>query len=182
MSKARRSRFKLRLKPISLTKKTINRVVPQEPAPATDDHHGAFNEEKMFQISEHLYMSGYKRAKDLHALRQRQIGHVFNLSAHKCGNHFPESVDYTSYSIRDNESFDLKSQLSVIVNQITRRIREGKRVLVHCKKGVSRAPSVIIAYLILEKDLKFQQAYDLVRSINCKIEPNFGFLTQLMSL
>ena len=182
MSKARRSRFKLRLKPISLTKKTINTVLPQEIAPVTDDHHGVFNEDKMFQISEHLYMSGYNRARDLQTLTRQHIGHVFNLSAHKCANNFQDSVEYTSYSIRDNESFDLKSQLSLIVRQISRRIREGKKVLVHCKKGVSRAPSVIIAYLILEKNLLFQQAYDLVRSINSKIEPNFGFLTQLMSL
>jgi protein-tyrosine phosphatase len=56
--------------------------------------------------------------------------------------------------------------------------KEGKQVLVHCAGGVSRSPTLVIAYLMLEKGWPFQEAltYVLMRR---EVDPNDGFRQQL---
>ncbi|XP_053956699.1 dual specificity protein phosphatase 19 [Anastrepha ludens] len=56
------------------------------------------------------------------------------------------------------------------------------RVLVHCNAGVSRAASVVIGYLMLERDMLFEDAYALVKSQRECIQPNAGFIEQLKNL
>ncbi|XP_058509193.1 dual specificity protein phosphatase 19-like [Solea solea] len=54
-------------------------------------------------------------------------------------------------------------------------------VLVHCNTGVSRAPSVVIAYLMSRDGRSFDDALSLVRSARPASSPNPGFLDQLKS-
>ncbi|XP_014097146.3 dual specificity protein phosphatase 19 [Bactrocera oleae] len=56
------------------------------------------------------------------------------------------------------------------------------RVLVHCNAGVSRAASIVIAYLILVRGMLFDDAYALVKSKRECIQPNVGFIKQLKKL
>ncbi|XP_029405059.2 dual specificity protein phosphatase 19 [Bactrocera dorsalis] len=56
------------------------------------------------------------------------------------------------------------------------------RVLVHCNAGVSRAASIVIAYLILVCGMPFDVAYALVKSKRECIQPNIGFIKQLKQL
>ena len=55
----------------------------------------------------------------------------------------------------------------------------GGTVLVHCNAGVSRAPTVVIAYLMAEYGKSFKEAYDCVKEKRSFIRPNEGFLQQL---
>ncbi|XP_054085948.1 dual specificity protein phosphatase 19 [Zeugodacus cucurbitae] len=56
------------------------------------------------------------------------------------------------------------------------------RVLVHCNAGVSRAASIVIAYLILVRGMRYDAAYTLVKSKRECIQPNVGFIKQLKQL
>eukprot|EP00494_Astrolonche_serrata_P031319 UN31588 len=58
------------------------------------------------------------------------------------------------------------------------------RVLVHCYKGVSRAPSFVIGYLMLKESSTncacvYEKIYNYVKSKRNKINPNVGFVKQL---
>jgi len=53
--------------------------------------------------------------------------------------------------------------------------------MVHCNAGISRSPSVIIAFLMKYKKIKLNEAFDLVRSKRKSICPNPGFWEQLKS-
>lgn len=63
-------------------------------------------------------------------------------------------------------------------------IEEARRnkcnVLVHCQAGISRAPSIVIAYLMRSKQLGFRKAFKTVQKRRIIIDPNFGFCFQLM--
>lgn len=59
---------------------------------------------------------------------------------------------------------------------------QGGRVLVHCNAGISRSPTVCIAYLMITKELTFVEAYDLVKSKRPCIQPNAGFMKQLREI
>lgn len=54
-------------------------------------------------------------------------------------------------------------------------------VLVHCLAGVSRSVTVTLAYLMHERSLSLEEAFQLVRIRKPDISPNFHFLRQLHS-
>ena len=64
-----------------------------------------------------------------------------------------------------------------------RFIKEAKEqngsILVHCKIGVSRSASCVIAYLMKEYKLHIRQALEKVREQRPIVDPNEGFLRQL---
>ncbi|GAA6061410.1 hypothetical protein JCM10212_004468 [Sporobolomyces blumeae] len=59
--------------------------------------------------------------------------------------------------------------------------RRGGKTLVHCKVGVSRSASIVIAYLMKEVALDLASAYLLTRSrrLNILIQPNLPFMAAL---
>lgn len=60
--------------------------------------------------------------------------------------------------------------------------RPGNKVLVHCNAGISRASSVIIAYLIKHQGMSYKQALEQVRQNRSSARPNAGFEAQLLKL
>lgn len=60
------------------------------------------------------------------------------------------------------------------------RVRQGKRVLVHCQCGVSRSASLVVAYgLYKNPQLTVQEAYDAVKNRSRWIGPNMNLIYQL---
>ncbi len=55
-------------------------------------------------------------------------------------------------------------------------------MLVHCNAGLSRAPSVVIAYLRKEEGLSWEEAWEKVKEARPGMKPNVGFVKQLKAL
>ena len=63
---------------------------------------------------------------------------------------------------------------------IDNRVRQEKRVLVHCQCGVSRSASLVVAYgLYRNPQLTVQEAYDTVKNRSRWIGPNMNLIYQL---
>ena len=63
---------------------------------------------------------------------------------------------------------------------IDNRVRQNKRVLVHCQCGVSRSASLVVAYgLYKNPQLTVQEAYDAVKFRSRWIGPNMNLIYQL---
>lgn len=63
---------------------------------------------------------------------------------------------------------------------IDNRVRQNKRVLVHCQCGVSRSASLVVAYgLYKNPQLTVQEAYDAVKFRSKWIGPNMNLIYQL---
>ncbi|MCJ1365137.1 hypothetical protein MMC16_004257 [Acarospora aff. strigata] len=60
------------------------------------------------------------------------------------------------------------------------RVRQGKRILIHCQCGVSRSASLVVAYgLYKNPEMSVQDAYDTVKKRSRWIGPNMNLIYQL---
>lgn len=59
--------------------------------------------------------------------------------------------------------------------------RQGTCVLVHCKMGVSRSASTVIAYAMKEYEWTLEQALKHVKERRSIVQPNAGFMRQLQT-
>lgn len=75
-------------------------------------------------------------------------------------------------------------------HRISRKIREvfsssfcrknHSKCLVHCKMGVSRSASTVIAYAMKEFGWSLEKAYNYVKQKRSIARPNAGFMRQLL--
>ena len=170
--------LKLRLKKLTLT----NQSEIESPTVPECIIKAAFKCQKLYQVTPLLFMSSYKNAKDASNLRTNGISHVINLTSHHCPNLHSNQVTYSSFALSDNVHFDLLSNLDEILKTIKRKNEENKKVLIHCRMGISRAPSVVIALLMKYSNMKLDSAFEFLQEINPKVSPNLGFLMQLKKL
>lgn len=83
--------------------------------------------------------------------------------------------------VEDLESADLGAHFDAVADRIAREARKGGRSLVHCVAGVSRSPSLVLAYLVKHAHMTLAEAYDHVRALRPCICPNAGFWRQLIA-
>ncbi|OAX34111.1 phosphatases II [Rhizopogon vinicolor AM-OR11-026] len=81
--------------------------------------------------------------------------------------------------ILDKPSADLRPHLEGACQYIAHALQTGGNVLVHCQQGVSRSPAIVIAYLIHDLGMSYEQAYALVKRRRPCINPNPGFVAAL---
>ncbi|KAG1883928.1 protein-tyrosine phosphatase-like protein [Suillus subluteus] len=81
--------------------------------------------------------------------------------------------------ILDKPSADLRPHLEGACQYIANALQSGGNVLVHCQQGVSRSPAIVIAYLIHDLGMSYEQAHALVKRCRPCINPNPGFVAGL---
>lgn len=105
------------------------------------------------------------------------VTHILNLAL-LVENIFAPRIIYKEIVFLDLPSSDALIHFS----SAFRFIDEGRQsggVLVHCNKGISRASTVVIGYLMKSEGMSMQLAYDHVKNCRPKACPNPGFIHQL---
>lgn len=94
-------------------------------------------------------------------------------------NFFPGMFNYLNIRVYDDEKTDLLKHWDNTFKYINKAKNEGSKVLVHCKMGISRSASVVIAYAMKAFNWNFEKALKHVRAKRSCIKPNNNFLNQL---
>lgn len=81
-----------------------------------------------------------------------------------------ENVKFLHIGAKDGDS--LLDEFEETVDMIHDMLREGNAVFVHCMGGISRSPSMVIAYLVKHRDLNLREALELMRLVRPRISPN----------
>ncbi|XP_029841544.2 dual specificity protein phosphatase 3 isoform X1 [Ixodes scapularis] len=90
-------------------------------------------------------------------------------------------IEFHGVEALDLSSFKLDRFFQESADFIDKAIASGGKVLVHCKEGISRSATLVLAFLMLKRNLTAQEAVRLVRGRR-EIIPNQGFLQQLCEL
>eukprot|EP00451_Oxyrrhis_marina_P031185 CAMPEP_0204374028 /NCGR_PEP_ID=MMETSP0469-20131031/48413_1 /ASSEMBLY_ACC=CAM_ASM_000384 /TAXON_ID=2969 /ORGANISM="Oxyrrhis marina" /LENGTH=707 /DNA_ID=CAMNT_0051364571 /DNA_START=10 /DNA_END=2130 /DNA_ORIENTATION=+ len=132
------------------------------------------------QIIEGIFLSGYAVATDRNKLAQHGISHVLNLAGDVCESRFDHELSYSTLFLKDCKEECISSVFHICFTCIERCLSGGGRILVHCKEGVSRSSTVVIAYLMWKLKVSFSAAHDMVVAARPIINPNAGFTCQLL--
>ena len=81
---------------------------------------------------------------------------------------------------QDSSTQDLLIHMSHICEFIVHMLQSEspRAVLVHCEYGVSRSPTIVIAYLMWKRGLMFEDALAMVKEKR-KVRPSANFVKQL---
>jgi len=129
-----------------------------------------------------LFISSFVVAGDLEKLKAQQITHIVNTAGDICESRFPEHFQYLTYYLKDTNNEEISLLFYKTLSWIQSAIDSGGRVLVHCREGVSRSATMIIAYLMWRFSLSFDAAHEKIRSVRPICNPNTGFTCQLLLL
>lgn len=126
-----------------------------------------------------LYLGSHENATNRQQLKDLGITHILNMAS-ELENAYPNDFKYFSCKLDDISSQDLKVHLQAALNFIDEAKVTGSKVLVHCAMGISRSSSVVIAYIMRERGVTFEQAKEFVKSLRSCVQPNPGFSKQLL--
>ena len=131
------------------------------------------------QILKFLYLGNYKHSSDNKELKKLKINYILNCAI-ECHNYnLPKNIKELHLKIKDSETFDILNYFDTANEFINKCKLMGGICLVHCKLGVSRSTTFVIAYLIKYANLTTDEAFAFVKSKRSSIKPNDGFMRQL---
>ncbi|KAF1324044.1 Mitogen-activated protein kinase phosphatase 1, partial [Globisporangium splendens] len=132
------------------------------------------------RVTDFLYVGGAAAAKDRDALLRLGITHILNCAANVVApDFFPQDFLYYNLRLRDHSSQDIARHFYNVFDFIEKARRRGGRIFVHCVKGISRSPTMAIAYLMWYKRIGMYKALDFIRQARPVVDPNAGFIFQL---
>jgi len=132
------------------------------------------------QVTPFLFLGNMKDASDAEALSRLGIDHVLNVTAVNPAYDMAETITYKQLQAADNGYQNLKQYFEEAFDFIDLARSRGGAVLIHCQAGVSRSPTIAVAYLIKQFPMSLVDAYKFVKSRRSIISPNLNFMGQLL--
>uniref|UniRef100_UPI00398EE86E protein phosphatase Slingshot homolog 2 isoform X2 n=1 Tax=Pristiophorus japonicus TaxID=55135 RepID=UPI00398EE86E len=130
------------------------------------------------EIFEHVYLGSEWNASNLEDLQNRGIRYILNITR-EIDNFFPGIFEYHNIRVYDEEATDLLAYWNDTYKFISKAKKNGSKCLVHCKMGISRSASTVIAYAMKEYGWNLDKAYSYVKEKRTVTKPNISFMRQL---
>lgn len=130
------------------------------------------------EIFEHVYLGSEWNASNLEELQNSGVQYILNVTR-EIDNFFPGLFEYHNIRVYDEEATDLLAYWNDTYKFISRAKKAGAKCLVHCKMGVSRSASTVIAYAMKEYGWNMEQAFEYVKERRAVTKPNPSFMRQL---
>ncbi|XP_073399705.1 dual specificity protein phosphatase 4 [Dendrobates tinctorius] len=131
------------------------------------------------EILPFLYLGSAYHAARRDMLDALGITALLNVSS-DCPNHFEGHFQYKCIPVEDNHKADISSWFMEAIEYIDSVKTNHGRVLVHCHAGISRSATICLAYLMMKKRVKLEEAFEFVKQRRSIISPNFSFMGQLL--
>jgi hypothetical protein len=149
---------------------------PSDLSPTTKD----IENHPASQVTSFLFLGNMKDAGDVDSLVRLGIDHVLNVTTTPPGYTPHPGIVYKQLHAADNGYQNLRQYFDEAFEFIDAARRRGGAVLIHCQAGVSRSPTIAVAYLIKHWPMSMVEAYRFVKARRSIISPNLNFMGQLL--
>lgn len=94
---------------------------------------------------------------------------------------FPD-IEWYRFIVDDDPNEKISKYFYDTAIIIMKALKENKNVMVHCAAGMSRSPTLVIAYLMIANQWTYEEAFGFIKRRRPLAEPNIGFVKQLKLL
>lgn len=127
-----------------------------------------------------IYLGNFRVASNYTILQTIGITHVLN-TAIEHPNYFEnKGLIYKHLPLEDSPSEDISQFFEDSYKFIDNAIQTGGKVLVHCHAGISRSTTILASYMIQRYSKSPREILRHIRSIRKIVNPNPGFVGQLI--
>lgn len=133
---------------------------------------------QLAEIRKNVLLGSQDVASDFDLLHKNRITHILNL-APAVENSFSDDFVYLKLPILDVPETDITLHFDKTNDFISSALSSKGRIYVHCNAGVSRAPTIVAAYLMKTEKISAKDALESIKYIRPSISPNKGFLQHL---
>uniref|UniRef100_A0A671NNU7 protein-serine/threonine phosphatase n=1 Tax=Sinocyclocheilus anshuiensis TaxID=1608454 RepID=A0A671NNU7_9TELE len=130
------------------------------------------------EIFDHVYLGSEWNASNFEELQNSGVRYILNVTR-EIDNFFPGLFEYHNIRVYDEEATNLLEYWNDTYKFISKAKKAGVKCLVHCKMGVSRSASTVIAYAMKEYGWDLERAFDHVKERRSVTKPNPSFMKQL---
>ncbi|XP_072980673.1 dual specificity protein phosphatase PHS1-like [Typha angustifolia] len=145
----------------------------------------AANTERPSLVTGNLFIGGALAARSIYTLQHLSITHILCLCSNEIGqsdSQYPDLFHYKNFSISDDDDADISDLFEEASDFIDYVEQSGGKVLVHCFEGKSRSATVVLAYLMLRKGYTLSEAWNMLKKVHRRAQPNDGFAKVLLDL
>jgi len=145
----------------------------------------AANTERPSLVVNNLFIGGALAARSKYTLQHLGITHVLCLCSNEIGqsdSQFPDLFEYKNFSISDDDDANISELFEEASDFIDHVNHVGGKVLVHCFEGKSRSATVVLAFLMLRMGFTLAKAWNLLKKVHRRAQPNDGFAKALLAL
>lgn len=145
--------------------------------------------DNMNEVFPRIYLGNESAARDKNRLKIYDVTHVLNMAEGRtCGQVSTSESYYRNHNMRylgieayDTDGYSINKHFDETTRFIDDAIQNRGKVLVHCRMGMSRSATVVLAYMLMTHRIPIRKAVGIVRRARY-IFPNDGFLLQLCVL
>ena len=132
------------------------------------------------QIFENLFLGSEYNASNFNELKNLKITHILNVTT-EIDQFFPADFAYKQIHILDDPNAKLYPSFAFACEFLENALAKKEyKCLVHCQRGVSRSASIVIAFVMKQQRISFEEAYKFIKEKRKIVKPNRGFREQLL--
>ncbi|XP_060947001.1 dual specificity protein phosphatase 5 [Limanda limanda] len=142
-------------------------------------HKPDYDQGKPVEILPFLYLGSAYHASRQDYLSDLHITALLNVSRRDLQptkGHY----DYKWIPVEDSHMADISSHFQEAIEFIDHVKQSGGKVLVHCEAGISRSPTICMAYIMRTQQLRLDAAFDIIKQCRDVVSPNLSFMGQLL--
>eukprot|EP00899_Mesostigma_viride_P008863 jgi/Mesvir1/17979/Mv09325-RA.1 len=136
-------------------------------------------DDKPVLVVEGLYIGSVNAEANIEALQKAGVKNIITVAGGHPPTH-PEVFEYLEVHCRDRSDEDITKHFATCFDFIDKALGAKQGVLVHCVAGRSRSAAVVLGYMMYRKGYSLEAALSKLRSVRPCIDPNHGFLIQLL--
>lgn len=117
----------------------------------------------IYHIIDNIFLSNLISAQNIELITSNNITIICRLSEDTNKSIYPPDINFYNFQLEDNHlyTYELLHSFHEIIKIIS--LNKNCNILIHCNEGKSRSVSIIILYLMIYKNMNYQDAYNYIK-------------------